>query len=84
MKKIFADENITTYLSFPVLMHRTIRTTNRIESINQKIKTRIRFKQSFQDTRSFERTLVASIIQQNNQSDKPVGGLLDYIKRKKR
>lgn len=84
LKKIFADENITTYLSFPVLMHRTIRTTNRIESINQKIKTRIRFKQSFQDTRSFERTLVASIIQQNNQSDKPVGGLLDYIKRKKR
>ena len=84
LKKIFTDENITTYLSFPVLMHRTIRTTNRIESINQKIKTRIRFKQSFQNTRSFERTLVASIIQQNNQSDKPVGGLLDYIKRKKR
>jgi transposase-like protein len=84
LNKLFADENITTYLDFPVLMHRTIRTTNRIESINQKIKTRITFKQSFQSRKSFERTLVSSIVQQNNQSDKPVGGLIDYIKRKKR
>lgn len=82
--KLFEDENITTYLDFPVLMHRTIRTTNRIEAINQKIKTRIKFKQSFPNRKSFERTLVSSIIQQNNQSDKPVGGLLTYIKQKKR
>ena len=79
----FEDQNITTYLSFPVLMHRTIRTTNRIEAVNQKIKTRIKFKQNFPNRESFERTLVASIIQQNNQSQKPVGGLIEYLKDRK-
>lgn len=79
----FADPNIMTYLDFPTKMHRTIKTTNRIEAVNQKIKTRIKFKQNFPNQKSFERTLVSSIIQQNNQSNKPVGGLIDYISKKK-
>lgn len=74
----FENEYVTTYLDFPKLMHRTIRTTNRIEAVNQKIKTRIRFKQNFPDLDSLERILVSSIIAQNGKSNRTVGGLQDY------
>ncbi|MGL4948817.1 MAG: IS256 family transposase [Anaeroplasmataceae bacterium] len=83
LNKIFSDPNISTYLDFPQRMHRTIKTTNRIEAVNQKIKTRIKFKQNFPNVESFERTLVSSIIQQNNTSNKAIGGLTDYLTRKK-
>lgn len=77
------NEYVTTYLDFPILMHRTIKTTNRIEAVNQKIKTRIRFKQNFPNTESLERMLVSSIIIQNGKSNRTVGGLIEYNKWKK-
>ncbi len=56
---IFSQDNVTTYLNYPSAMHRTIKTTNRIEAVNQKIKTRIRFKQNFPNRDSLERSLVS-------------------------
>jgi len=79
INRLFDDPNTSTFLDFPPKMHRTIKTTNRIEGVNQKIKTRIKFKKNFPNLDSFERILVSSIIQQNNSSNKPVGGLKDYI-----
>lgn len=77
------NEYVTTYLDFPKLMHRTIKTTNRIEAVNQKIKTRIRFKQNFPNLDSLERILVSSIIAQNGKSNRTVGGLQDYNRMRK-
>lgn len=78
INNVFDNEYVTTYLDFPKLMHRTIKTTNRIEAVNQKIKTRIRFKQNFPNVESLERMLVSSIILQNGKSNRTVGGLEAY------
>ena len=83
INRIFSGEYVTTYLDFPLLMHRTIKTTNRIEAVNQKIKTRIRFKQNFPNIESLERMLVSSIIAQNGKSNRIVGGMEDYNKTKR-
>jgi transposase-like protein len=76
----FSDESITTYLQFDPSVQKTFRTSNRIESVNQKLKTRIKFRQQFPSVESFEKILVSSIIIQNNYFDKLVHGMKDYIK----
>ena len=82
INQIFDNEYVTTYLDFPVYIHKIIKTTNRIEAVNQKIKTRIRFKQNFPNVEALERMLVSSIIMQNNQSTRIVAGVQEYINEK--
>lgn len=68
-----------TYLKYPEVIHRTIKSTNRIEAINQKIKTRISHKRSFPNKEALEKILVSSILELNSNSTRKVNGIKSYI-----
>lgn len=44
LKRLFDDEMFFTYIMFPISIHKSIKSTNRIESVNQKIKRLISHK----------------------------------------
>lgn len=72
---------IYTFTSFPQCIHKLIRTTNRIERINGKIKTAISHKRVFPNRESLERILVSVIIDINTKSTRKVNGMEDYLNR---
>lgn len=71
---------VATYLNYPSGIQRLIKTSNRVEAVNQKIKTRISFKRVFPSVESLEQSLVASLIEQNFRSSKILHGMKDYIR----
>jgi transposase-like protein len=76
------NEFMFTYLDFPVCVHKLIKTTNRIERINGKIKTLISHKRSFPNQNSLERILVSALIDVNTRSTRTVSGMQEYIETK--
>lgn len=81
LNAMFNKSNLTTYLQYPATFQRSIKTTNRIEGVNQKIKRLISHKQQFNNIESFERILVAGIIKLNNNSSTKIVGYNQYIQR---
>ncbi len=47
INNMIQKEYLFTYLKYPNVIHKAIKSTNRIEAINQKIKTRISHKRAF-------------------------------------
>lgn len=76
---LFENEYAFTYFDFPTCIHKTIYTTNRIESVNQKIKSRISHKQQFPNVESFERILVSTLITMNHNSTRVANGMKEYL-----
>ena len=72
-------EYLFTYLKYPQVIHKTIKSTNRIEAINQKIKTRISHKRLFPNRESLEKILVAAILELNNNSTRKINGMEVYL-----
>ncbi len=72
--------NLHTYLKYPNVIHKAIKSTNRIEAINQKIKTRISHKRAFPNEKSLEKILVAVILELNIHSLRKVNGMESYLK----
>lgn len=79
LNPIFENEYAFTYIDFPTCIHRTINTTNRIESVNQKIKIKISHKQQFPNNDSFERILVSTLISMNHSSTRVATGMKEYL-----
>ncbi len=75
----FNKEYQYTYIKFPLCVHKLIRTTNRLERINGKIKTGISHKRVFPNESSLEKFLVAVILDINTRSTRKVNGMQDYI-----
>ena len=75
----FQKPNLFTYLLYPSKYQTSIKTTNRIEGVNQKIKQLISHKQQFPNVESFERILVSGIIKLNNNSKARIKGYSEYI-----
>ncbi len=78
-KNISEFEYLFTYLKYPPMIHKAIKSTNRIEAVNQKIKTRIAYKRSFPNRESLEKILVTTILELNNTSTRKVNGMEAYI-----
>ncbi len=78
-KNLSKFEYLFTYLKYPPMIHKAIKSTNRIEAVNQKIKTRIAHKRSFPNRESLEKILVATILELNNTSTRKVNGMEAYI-----
>lgn len=79
LRHYFATENMFTFLSFPPCVHRTIKTTNRIESVNSRLKTLISHKRIFPNELSLEKFLVPAILEINMRSTRTVSGMEEYI-----
>ena len=84
INNLFNNPNLFTYLDYPPKYQPSIRTTNRIEGINQKIKVLISHKQQFPNVESFERILVAGIIKLNNKTNKKIVGYKEYVENLKK
>ncbi len=75
----FNKEYQYTYVKYPLCIHKLIRTTNRLERINGKIKTGISHKRVFPNVSSLERILVSIILDINTRSTRKVNGMQDFI-----
>lgn len=81
LENYFEAEYMFSYIHFPQCVHKLIRTTNRIERMNGKIKTAISHKRVFPNRESLERILVSVIIDINTKSTRKVNGMEDYLNR---
>lgn len=75
----FEKDYMFSYLELPQCVHKLVRTTNRIERINGKIKTTVNHKRVFPNRRSLERILVSGIIEINTKSTRKVNGMQEYL-----
>ena len=82
LKNYFENEFMFTFIEFPVCVHKLIKSTNRIERINGKIKTLISHKRSFPNQNSLERILVSALIEINTKSTRTCGGMQEYTENK--
>lgn len=80
INNMIEKEYLFTYLKYPNVIHKTIKSTNRIEAINQKIKTRISHKRAFPNEKSLEKILVAVILELNVHSLRKVNGMESYLR----
>lgn len=79
IKGLLDKEYLFTYLKYPPVIHRAIKSTNRIEAVNQKIKSRISHKRLFPSRESLEKSLVAVILELNLNSIRKVNGMEEYL-----